>query len=66
MAYFYPRFFCFSCGKKIPFEISEAKLKELYHTVDRGRKFTDDLSKLPPQDQLRRIAQGTVDLESNG
>ena len=26
----------------------------------------DDLSKLPPQNELRKVAKGSVDLESNG
>ncbi len=66
VVYFYPRFFCLSCGKKLPFTISEAQLMELRRTVDRNRKITEDLSKLPPQDQLRKVAAGAVDLESNG
>jgi hypothetical protein len=61
VAYFYPRFFCLSCGQKLPFE-----LPELQHSNDPSRKLTVDLSKLPPLGELRRVAKGAVDLESNG
>ena len=66
IAYFYPRFFCLSCGQKLPFNIPEAKLQELKHSNDPSRKLTDDLSTLPPMNELRRVAKGAVDLESNG
>ena len=66
IAYFYPRFFCLSCGQKLPFNIAEAKLQELKHSNDPSRKFADDLSVLPPMGELRRVAKGAVDLESNG
>jgi len=66
VAYFHPRFFCLSCGKKLPFTIPEAKLAELRHSNDPSRKLSDDLSTLPPQNQLRKVAQDAQDLESNG
>jgi hypothetical protein len=66
VAYFHPRFFCLSCGKKLEFSISDAKLLELRHSNDPSRRLSDDLSKLPPQNELRRVAKGAVDLESNG
>ena len=66
IAYFHPRFFCLSCGKKLDFAISDAKLLELRHSNDPGRRLNDDLSKLPPQGELRKVAKGAVDLESNG
>lgn len=66
IAYFYPRFFCLSCGQKLPFNVSEAKLQELRRSNDPSRKLTDDLSSLPPMSELRRVAKGAVDLESNG
>ena len=66
IAYFYPRFFCLSCGKKLPFAVSEAKLSELRHSNDPSRKLTEDLSSLPPQAEFRKVAQGATDLESNG
>ncbi|HZE99961.1 MAG TPA: hypothetical protein VE981_23340 [Planctomycetota bacterium] len=66
IAYFYPRFFCLSCGQKLPFDIAPDKLEALRHSNDRGRKITDDLSVLPPMSEFRKVAQGAVDLESNG
>jgi hypothetical protein len=66
VAYFHPRFFCLSCGKKLPFTIPEAKLADLRHSNDPSRRLSDDLSVLPPQNQLRKVAQGAQDLESNG
>jgi len=27
---FYPRFFCLSCGTKLPFDVPETKLRELF------------------------------------
>lgn len=66
IAYFHPRFFCLSCGQKLPFNVPEAKLQELKHSNDPSRKLTDDLASLPPMGELRRVAKGAVDLESNG
>ena len=66
IVYFYPRFFCLSCGKKLSFAVTEAKLAELKHSNDPSRKLTDDLASLPPQSEFRKVAQGAVDLESNG
>ena len=66
IAYFYPRFFCLSCGKKLEFKLPEAKILELKHSNDPSRQLTDDLSALPPQAELRRVAAGTRDMESNG
>jgi hypothetical protein len=66
VAYFHPRFFCLSCGKKLPFDIPDAKLFELRHSNDPARRFSDDMSKLPPISELRKVAKGAVDLESNG
>ena len=66
IAYFHPRFFCLSCGKKLPFTVPDTKVQELKHSNDPARRLADDLSTLPPQNQLRRVAQGAQDLESNG
>ena len=66
VAYFHPRFFCLSCGKKLPFTLPEAKVLELKHSNDPSRRLTEDLSGLPPQDQFRRVAKDATDLESNG
>jgi hypothetical protein len=65
IAYFHPRFFCLSCGKKLVFPIDEAKLLELRHSNDPSRRL-EDLSKLPPVTEFRKVAKGAVDLESNG
>ncbi len=65
IAYFYPRFFCLSCGQKLNFALSEAKILELKHSNDPSRKLTD-IAGLPPAGELRRVAKGAVDLESNG
>ncbi|HLY12279.1 MAG TPA: hypothetical protein VKW04_23450 [Planctomycetota bacterium] len=67
IAYFYPRFFCLSCGQKLPFEVPEAKLQELRRSNDPSRRLpAEELASLPPSTELRRVAQGAVDLESNG
>jgi len=66
IAYFHPRFFCLSCGKKLEFTIDEAKLLELRHSNDPSRRLSEDLSKLPPLNEFRKVAKGAVDLESNG
>ena len=67
IAYFHPRFFCLSCGKKMEFAISEAKLHELRHSNDPGRSLAEaDLKSLPALGELRKVAKGAVDLESNG
>jgi hypothetical protein len=66
IAYFHPRFFCLSCGKKLPFTISDADLFKLRHSNDPSRRLSDDLSKLPAQTEFRKVAEGATDLESNG
>lgn len=67
VAYFHPRFFCLSCGKKLEFPITDAKLFELRHSNDPGRRMNEaDLKSLPAQGELRKVAKGAVDLESNG
>ena len=67
VAYFYPRFFCLSCGQKLAFDMPEAKLQELRHSNDPSRRLAaEDVQGLPPQGELRRVAKGATDLESNG
>ena len=66
IAYFYPRFFCLSCGKKLEFALPDARIQELKHSNDPSRKLADDLSTLQPQGELRKVAAGTRDMESNG
>ena len=69
VAFFHPRFFCLSCGEKLPFEgVPETKLAELRRSNDRQVLLsTSDLQGLPPADQLRRIQQtGAASAESGG
>lgn len=68
VAFFYPRFFCLSCGEKLPFDaVPEAKLADLRRSNDRPRLLaTADLQGLPPLDQLRRISAGGASAESGG
>jgi hypothetical protein len=63
---FYPRFFCLCCAQKLPFEISPEKLQQLFHSNDRSRLLTEDLSALPPAGQIRKMAADVVAPESNG
>jgi hypothetical protein len=37
VVFFYPRFFCLSCGQKVPFVIDEARLASLRQSNDRDR-----------------------------
>lgn len=62
---FYPRFFCLSCGQKLPFEISPEKLAQLFHANDRSRTISEDVTAFT-SGQPRRTAAGAQDLESNG
>jgi len=67
VAYFYPRFFCLSCGQKLAFDMPEAKLQELRHSNDPSRRLqAEELKALQPQGEFRKVAKGAVDLESNG
>ena len=67
IAWFHPRFFCLSCGKKLEFAVSDAKLLELRHSNDPSRKLGEkEVASLPPVSQFRKVAKGAVDLESNG
>ena len=54
IASFYPRFFCLSCGQKLPFDVKEAELARLRASNDRDRRLAD-LAGLPAQDTVRRI-----------
>lgn len=67
VASFHPRFFCLSCGKKLEFPLTDAKLLELRHSNDPARKLSEaELKTLAPVNELRKVAKGAVDLESNG
>jgi len=70
VAFFHPRFFCLSCGEKLPLEaVPEARLAELRRSNDRQVLLSSsDLQSLPPLDQLRRIQKsaGAASAESGG
>ena len=57
VVFFYPRFFCLSCGSKLPFVIDEKQLAALRNSNDRGRRVAD-LAGLPPEDTIRRVHKG--------
>ena len=54
---FYPRFFCLSCGEKLPFGIPESELAALRASNDRDRRL-NDVQGLPPEDTIRRVHKG--------
>ena len=58
VAFFHPRFFCLSCGDKLPFDVKEAELAQLRASNDRDRRLTD-VAGLPPQDTVRRVHKAT-------
>ena len=51
---FYPRYFCLSCGQKLPFEVMEAELEKLRASNDRDRRL-GDIAGLPPEETVRRV-----------
>jgi len=57
VAFFYPRFFCLSCGEKLPFEVTEAELQKLQASNDRNRRLSD-VAGLPPEETVRRVHKG--------
>ncbi|HEX7901956.1 MAG TPA: hypothetical protein VF950_29625 [Planctomycetota bacterium] len=58
VAFFYPRFFCLSCGEKLEFVVADAKLATLRNSNDRSRTLAAaDLQGLPPSDQLRKVVK---------
>lgn len=38
---FHPRFFCLSCGARVPFPVNGTRLEELRKTADRERRLPD-------------------------
>jgi hypothetical protein len=65
VANFYPRFFCLSCGAKLPFDVPETKLRELFHSNDRARTLSD-LAGLPAQDTVRRVHKTSEGEDTSG
>jgi len=51
---FYPRFFCLSCGDKLPFDVKEAELSQLRASNDRDRRLSD-VAGLPAEETIRRV-----------
>lgn len=41
VVFFHPRFFCLSCGEKVPFPIDDEKLSALRRQNDRERKLAE-------------------------
>lgn len=68
VAFFHPRFFCLSCGEKLPFEgVPEAHLSELRRSNDRQVLLSaSDLQALPPLDQPRRIQKSAAGGSESG
>lgn len=62
---FYPRFFCLSCGAKLPFDVKESELKELRASNDRDRRL-GNVAGLPPEETVRRVHKNASGGESGG
>ena len=41
VAFFHPRFFCLSCGEKLPFQVDEKTLAQLRLNNDRSRRLSE-------------------------
>ena len=65
IAYFYPRFFCLSCGAKVPFQVQESDLQQLRASNDRNRRLTD-VAGVPEEETIRRVQKGTAGADSSG
>lgn len=67
VAAFYPRFFCLSCGVKLPFDVPEKKVFELQHSNDRARTIAAaDLQGLPPAGQQLKVPRQADDASAGG
>jgi hypothetical protein len=65
VANFYPRFFCLSCGEKLPFDLKESELQQLRASNDRDRRLAD-VAGLPSEETVRRVHKGTAGSEGGG
>lgn len=67
VAFFHPRFFCLSCGSKLPFALGEKELAALQNSNDRNRRLTD-VAGLPPEETVRRVhkSDGAAGPEGGG
>ncbi len=67
VAFFYPRFFCLSCGEKVPFPLDDAGAEDLKRRNDRDRRLdAADLKVLDGQDAVRRVHRGTGQGDGSG
>lgn len=68
VASFYPRFFCFTCGAKIPFDLSDAKVFELRHSNDANRALAKSEIAAVPVEAVRKVlkAGGSAAAASDG
>jgi DNA-directed RNA polymerase subunit RPC12/RpoP len=55
VAFFYPRFFCLSCGERIAFPVDEERVRELKAQNDPDRRLSpEDLRALDGKDRPRK------------
>lgn len=62
VAFFFPRFFCLSCGVRIPFPIDEQEIRKLLASNDRDRRLPDQVVK-SAQDTLVRVRRASGSTE---
>jgi hypothetical protein len=66
VAFFHPRFFCLSCGAKLPFGLDEAKVLELRRKNDPDRRLDEaDLKAVAANGGPRKVIK-TGDADSGG
>jgi len=58
IVFFYPRFFCLSCGDALSLPVDEARLRDLRSKSDRDRRLPD-LKGLEAPDTVRRVHRRT-------
>jgi hypothetical protein len=54
VVFFYPRFFCLSCGDRLSFPLDESQLQQLRSKADRDRRL-QDVQGLEAPDTIRRV-----------
>ena len=54
VVFFHPRFFCLSCGDRIPMKIDRARLEKLRGSNDRDRKLTNS-DGAPAPETIRQV-----------
>lgn len=65
VAFFYPRFFCLTCGDKVPFPVDEEKVLALRRSNDRDRRLTD-ANGIRGQEGVRKVWKDEGVQESDG